>query len=87
LVLEFLAWFWPIGITVVEGLAIVILLWKVRDQRRRHDALRDETTRMLATHQDYAAALDARLRALGSRTTGDVPIPTAEEVTGGRWMR
>jgi hypothetical protein len=87
LVLEFLAWFWPIGITIVEGMAIVVLLWKAHDQRRRHDALRNEATRMLALHQDSLASLDARLRALGSRTTGDMPIPTAEEIVGGRWMR
>ena len=87
LVIEFLTWFWPIGVSVVEGAAIVLLLWKARDQRRRHDALGSEVTRMLALHQDYAAAFDARLRILGSRTTGDVPVPTAEEMTAGRWQR
>ncbi len=85
---EFVAWaFWPVGITALEALAIVILLLGLRDLRSRHRALGQETTYVLMMHQDNLAAIDARLRALGSRTTGDMPIPTAEEAVGGRWMR
>jgi hypothetical protein len=85
--IDFLVWFWPIGVGIVEGLAIVFILWKVRDQRARHRALGVETAAALAMHQDTLASLDARLRVLGSRTSGDVPVPTAEEVMTGRWQR
>jgi hypothetical protein len=48
----------------VQTVTIVGLMWAVWTLARRHMALGRETTRMLALHQDYLAAFDARLRAL-----------------------
>jgi hypothetical protein len=78
---------WALCLIIAEGLAIVVLFLLLYRQRRRHRMLARETARMLALHQDYAAGFDARLRALGSRTAGDAPVPGAAELIEGRWMR
>jgi hypothetical protein len=75
------------GEFVVLVLVVVMLGRRFIVMRRRHAVLAQEVTRMLALHQDYAASFDARLRALGSRTAGDYPIPTSAEMVGGRWER
>jgi hypothetical protein len=74
-------------VLVLEGLAIQVLLVLLLQLRRRHTALGREVAAMLAMHQDLLASCDARLRALGSRTAGDQPVPTAAEVMGGQWQR
>ena len=76
-----------LAVVGLQTLAIVDLFWRLVRLQRRHTALGLETTRMLALHQDYSASFDARLRGLGSRTAGDYPIPTSEELTEARWMR
>jgi hypothetical protein len=79
---------WAVTLVVV-GLVLVVVIQDLRlaGLRRRHANLAAETIQILRLHQDYLAGLDARLRALGSRTPSDQPIPTADEMAEGRWQR
>lgn len=82
-----LEWQAILGEFAILVIIVIVLSWRLSNMRRRHAALTKEVTRMLVLHQDWLASFDGRLRALGSRTAGDQPVPTSAEMVDERWYR
>jgi hypothetical protein len=72
-----------LGLIVIQTVVVMTLLWMVRDMRRRHDVLGQQTALMLARHQDSLATHAAALNMLGGRVA---MVPTSQELASGRFQ-